>query len=128
VFGVGTGSSAFLATSSDQTSFGVVNGIYPHNVTIELLAELGLLGAGVYLATIGGTMWRAARRRRTQPADSWALMAALSCAAASFVASQAGADLTIQNDLWIFLSILAIAATVPVRRPGAEPAMDIVNV
>jgi hypothetical protein len=120
LIGAGTGSSAFLATASDQTSFGVVNGIYPHNVTVELLAELGILGAGTYFVTIGGTMWRAGRRRRTQLPDSWALVAALSCSTASFVASQAGADLTIQNDLWIMLSILAIAATVPMRSGSTE--------
>jgi O-antigen ligase len=112
IIGNGTGSSAFLATASDQSSFGVVNGIYPHNVTIELLAELGILGACVYLVTIAGTLIRALRTRRvTTSWNHWALVAAASCTVAAFISSQAGADLTIQNDLWIFLGILALAAT-----------------
>jgi O-antigen ligase len=115
VVGNGTGSSAFLATSSDQASFGVVSGIYPHNVSVELLAEVGLLGAATYLVTIGGTMLRAVRARRGSPRDEWAIIAAGSCVSAAFVASQTGADLTIQNDLWIFLGILALAAA-PVGR------------
>ena len=114
LFGSGTGASSFLATASDQTTFGVVNGIYPHNVTVELLAELGIVGAGLYLVTIGGTLVRALRVRRRRPvAPAWPLIAAAACTAAAFTASQMGADLTIQNDLWILSAILALSATAP---------------
>src|SRR2546425_6221923 len=42
LFGNGTGSSAYLIALTDQPTFGIVQGIYPHNVVVELLAEVGV--------------------------------------------------------------------------------------
>jgi O-antigen ligase len=124
IYGQGTGASAFLTTASDQSGFGVVNGIYPHNVLVELLAELGLIGAGAYVVAIGGTFIRALRaRKRTQLVPGWPVIAAASCTAASFAYSQVSADLTIQNDLWIIASVLALSA-IPVLSPdSARPSV-----
>ncbi len=129
IIGHGTGASAFLGTSLDQTGFGVVGGIYPHNVTVELLGELGLIGAGAYLLTVWGTVIKAIRgRSRDEGGHHWALTAAAACSVAAFVSSQTGSDLTIQNDLWIFLAILAIAVVpvVPTLRTGQsrKPVLD----
>lgn len=111
LFGQGTGSSGFFVAGGDQGDFGVVSGIYPHNVTVELLLELGIVGALVYIVTIGGTVVRGYRSRRVVGRDEeWVLLVAIAVVVAAFVASQGGADLTIQNDLWILGAVLAVAA------------------
>jgi O-antigen ligase len=107
IFGNGTGSSAFLITGHDQPSFGVVTGIYPHNVTLEVLVELGILGAIVFLASIGGVLWKGWRLLRF--ADDWVTPAAVATVVHSFVVAQGNADLTISNDLWILSAVLAVA-------------------
>jgi O-antigen ligase len=110
VFGQGTGASAVLIAGSDQQHFGIIRGLYPHNVIIELASELGLVGLVPYLAGIGTLLWGAIRRRR---AGRWSVVAGLGLVVHAFVYSQGGADLTIANDLWMFAALLAIACDAP---------------
>lgn len=107
LIGNGTGSSAFFITGHDQPSFGVVTGIHPHNVTLEVLVELGILGAIVFLASVGGVLWKGWRLLRVT--DDWVTPAAFAAVVHSFVVAQGNADLTIQNDLWILSAVLAVA-------------------
>jgi O-antigen ligase len=117
LLGNGTGSSAYFIAQTDQPGLGIVNGIYPHNITVELLAEVGVLGAGIFLVGIIGLLMKAWRRLGAQ-APRWALPALFAMLAYSFVFAQGFADLTIQNDLWIISALLAIALVSDERMPA----------
>ena len=117
VFGNGTGSSGYLIAQTDQPGLGIVNGIYPHNITVELLAEVGLFGAGIFLVGLIGLLMKAWRRLGAQ-APRWALPALFAMLTYSFVYAQGSADLTIQNDLWIISALLAIALVSDERTPA----------
>jgi O-antigen ligase len=119
IFGNGTGSSSYFIASVDQPAFGFVNGVYPHNVTVELLAEVGIVGAVIYLATIVGLLWRALVQLRS-PDRQPAVVALFSLVTLAFVEAQGAADLTILNDLWILSALLAIALT---RSPSDDVAL-----
>lgn len=107
-FGQGTGSSSFVIAGVDQPAFGVVEGLYPHNVVVELLGEVGILGLLVYLFAFGGLAFAGFRVSRDAKAPS-ALATTVALVAGAFVESQVGADLTIHNDLWILSALLAVA-------------------
>src|SRR6202171_838231 len=110
ILGHGTGSSAHFIGGMDQPKLGVINGIYPHNVTIELLLELGVIGATIYVVTVTEVSRRAARLLWRAGNSSWPVAALLALFVQAFVASQGGADLTLQNDLWIIGAVLGAAA------------------
>lgn len=120
VLGHGTGSSSFVIAGADQPAFGIVQGIYPHNVVIELLGEVGLVGLAAYLFGFGGlVVWGFRESRRGE--TSWVLPATAALVAGAFIASQIGADLTIHNDLWILSALLAVALQGH-RRRGQQPS------
>jgi len=118
LIGHGTGSSAYIIARVDQPQFGVVQGIYPHNVVVELLAETGSIGLAIYLLAVGGVLALGLRR---MPETPWYAPVLFAPAVHAFVTSQAGADLTIHNDLWILLSLLAGAVSLPNDRRRAFP-------
>lgn len=119
LLGTGTGSSAYAIAGVDQPAVGVVRGLYPHNVIVEILTETGMVGLLLYLGTIGVTAAIAVRRWRAGPEGSWAVPVALALVAQAFVASQGTGDLTIHYELWLGAALLAVAVT-RCQRPGAR--------
>ena len=111
LFGKGTGSSAFLIARADEPKFGVVQGIYPHNLTVELLAEVGLLGTLVYLGTLLGVAGASYRVLRARGDSEWVLPILAALTVQAFVFSQGGGDLTTNNQLWITAALLAVATS-----------------
>lgn len=75
---------------------------YPHNLLLQIAAELGLLGAVVVIVLL----WRAARRPR--PGAAWATVGALALfyTVNAMVSGDAYADRTV----WGFLLLLALAS------------------
>ena len=116
--GNGTGSSATIITGRDQSSFGEVGGLHPHNVTIELLTEVGLLGTAFFLGTVFYLLIQGFRAATTRFSGHSATLVGLFVS--SFIESQGGADLTVQNDLWLIGALLAIAISQSVSDPSSK--------
>jgi O-antigen ligase len=119
LIGNGTGSSAFFIAGGDQPAFGVVDGIYPHNVTVELLTEVGVLGAALFLVTILGLLVKTTRALPLVRSEEWAVPALFAMVVQAFVIAQGYADLTIQNDLWLLSAMLGLALAPVEERAGA---------
>jgi O-antigen ligase len=125
VWGKGTGSTAFVIGGGDQPGLGVINGVYPHNVTVELLAELGLMGALLYLITILGLLFKGARALKAMPGSSeaWMLLVLIGLVTQAFATSQTGMDLTLDNGVWILAALLAVA----IGEPRTRSSMDVIG-
>lgn len=111
LLGHGTGSSAYLITGADQQTFGALRGLYPHNVIVELMAELGLLGLAVYLITVVRVWLAGYKTPRDEIGTAWLMPVLLGTVAFAIAASLGWGDLSVHSDLWISGAILAVAAS-----------------
>jgi O-antigen ligase len=113
VDGVGTG--GFLAVNPSDR--------YPHNLVLEVAAELGMIGlVPLVLALATGAIVIAASIRRSGPRERGlaALVAAL--LASAFVNAMFSTDITANYDVWLFLGLglgLASRISVSSRRDPA---------
>jgi O-antigen ligase len=102
LFGRGTGSVSAFGAGRELS--------YPHNVLLELAAETGLVGLGLYLALVGLVLWRLISRvnRRAKHGPLW--LALIAMLVYTFLNAMVSGDLSDNRDFWLFAGI-AIAAT-----------------
>lgn len=114
--GVGAGGFATEA-------FGVDQRLYPHNVILEIMAELGLLGMGVFAASlsiIGLGAWRILKTvvvRSDDRADVALASAVVVCFVFSLFAAQVSGDLYDNRWVWLF-GALVVALPPVVLKPN----------
>lgn len=111
IIGVGTGNSS-----------GGVG--YPHNSIIEVAAELGLIGATIFLllqATVIVTAYRTIQRVRGTP-DEWVMSTALAIYIFAFVESQFSGYMGGDMLLYVSIGLVAVVSQLLGPRPELERA------
>jgi O-antigen ligase len=102
VIGWGTGSVSAFGAGRDQ--------IYPHNVLLELAAETGLLGLGLFLGVVSMVMWRLLSKLSEGSTQEPLWLTLLATVLFMLLNAMVSGDLDDNRDLWLFAGI-AIAAT-----------------
>ncbi len=124
VFGVGIGTYAqrSLPHQTDVVTqgFGEV-GIQPHNYVLQILAELGIVGLGLFLWALVVTLRLAVRPSRST-AGAWTTPAALGTVA-FLISSLSGQPMLVDSvavPAWMVMGLIIAAA--PLTTAGAVPA------
>jgi O-antigen ligase len=98
VIGHGTGSVSAFGAGRDQ--------IYPHNILLELAAETGLLGLGLYLAIVGMVLQRLLSRLSGASAQKPLWLTLLAMVLFSLLNAMVSGDLSDNRDMWLFAGIV----------------------
>lgn len=110
VTGRGTGSVSAFGAGQEQE--------YPHNILLELAAENGLIGVGLYLTVVGTVLWRLFANLSRQTDRQSLYMTLLAMLLYTFLNAMVSGDLSDNRDMWLFAGV-AIAAT-RIERETAE--------
>ncbi len=100
--GWGTGSVSAFGAGRDE--------IYPHNILLELAAETGLLGLGLFLAVMAMVMWRLLSKLSAGSKQRPLWLTLMAMLLFMLLNAMVSGDLDDNRDLWLFAGI-AIAAT-----------------
>lgn len=124
VFGVGIGTYAQRSlphqTDVVKRGFGEA-GIQPHNYVLQILAELGLVGLGLFVWALVGTLRLAVGAHRSA-AGAWAVPAALATVA-FLISALSGQPMLVDSvaiPAWIVMGLIIAAA--PLTTARALPA------
>lgn len=124
LFGVGIGTYAQRSlphqTDVVRQGFGEI-GTQPHNYVLQILAELGIVGLGLFLWALVVTL-RLAVRPRSPTAGAWATPAALG-SVAFLISSLSGQPMLVDSvavPTWMIMGL--VIAAVPLTTARAVPA------
>lgn len=99
--GRGTGSVSAFDVGRELT--------YPHNILLELAAETGIVGLGLYLAIVSMVLWQLLANWSQQTAASPLYLALLATIIFTLLNAMVSGDLNDNRDLWLFAGT-AVAA------------------
>jgi O-antigen ligase len=102
VIGRGTGSVSAFGAGQEQ--------VYPHNILLELAAETGLVGLGLYLIVVGMVLWRLLADLSRKPGQEHLFLTLLAMLLFTLLNAMVSGDLSDNRDMWLFAGI-AIAVT-----------------
>jgi len=115
IVGVGIGNFGHYYVQRDFT--GELSGsdaTIAHNIYIQALAEMGVVGFAILawlLISSGRSIWRA--RADSEPdSQEWIYFGALQMMALAILASTASYGSLMNNDLWMFIGLTAVASRV----------------
>jgi O-antigen ligase len=100
--GHGTGSVSAFGAGQEQ--------VYPHNILLELAAETGLVGLGLYLTIVSMVLWRLLSRLSNASAQQPLWLTLLALVLFALLNAMVSGDLSDNRDMWLFAGI-ALAAT-----------------
>lgn len=102
VIGRGTGSVSAFGAGLEQ--------VYPHNILLELAAETGLVGLGLYVAIVGRVLWRLLSSLRKKAVRIPLYLTLLAMILFTLLNAMVSGDLSANRDMWLIAGI-AIAMT-----------------
>ncbi|RME46722.1 MAG: hypothetical protein D6791_07545 [Chloroflexi bacterium] len=102
VIGRGIGSVSAFGAGREQ--------VYPHNILLELAAETGVLGLGLYLVLVGLVLLRLLSKLSTASDHDALWLTLFATFLFTFLNAMVSGDLNDNRDLWLFAGV-AIAAT-----------------
>ncbi len=106
LLGWGTGSVSVYGAGQEQK--------YPHNILLELAAETGLVGLGLYLAVVGMVLERLLRGWQQRMETSHLCLVFLTLVLFTLLNAMVSGDLSDNRDMWLFAGMaLAVSELEP---------------
>lgn len=102
IVGRGTGSVSAFGAGQEQ--------VYPHNILLELAAETGLLGLGLFLGVVEMVLWRLLASLSKESGQEPLLLTLLTMLVFTLLNAMVSGDLNDGRTMWLFAGI-AIATT-----------------
>jgi O-antigen ligase len=114
LFGVGLGGFPVAAELGEN------NGMYPHNIILEILAEQGVVGLSIFLPMVGIIGSGAIRKFASVP--RFELFSTVGFATAAIITSNVSGQFVLDRPIWVSLGFLAGIATSVKFSQSAEAA------
>jgi O-antigen ligase len=114
LFGVGLGGFPV------EAGLGENNGMYPHNIILEILAEQGVVGLSIFLPMVGIIGSGAIRKFASVP--RFELFSTVGFATAAIITSNVSGQFVLDRPIWVSLGLLAGIATSVKFSQSAEAA------